>query len=64
MGDGIGGAGDDAARVSLWLRDPEEMRGGRKVRPSARKSREWSFVTLFVTLWRRSTPRIVGKEVR
>jgi len=30
--------GDDAAGASLWLRDPEEMRGGRKVRRSARKS--------------------------
>jgi hypothetical protein len=27
MGDGIGGAGGDAAGASLWLRGPEEMRG-------------------------------------
>jgi hypothetical protein len=30
MGDGIGGAGGDAAGVSLWLRGPEEMRGGER----------------------------------
>jgi hypothetical protein len=51
------------ARVAVAERSGGDERG-RKVRRSARKSREWSFVTLFVTLWRRSTPRIVGKEVR
>jgi hypothetical protein len=64
-GDGIGCAGDDAAgtRVAVAERYGGDERG-RKVRRSARKSQEWIFVTVFVTLWRRSTPRIVGKEVR
>jgi hypothetical protein len=35
-----------------------------KVGRNARKSCERSFVTLFVTLGRRSVPRMVGKEVR
>jgi hypothetical protein len=38
------------------------MRG--KVKRNARKSCERRFVTLFVTLRRRSVPRIVDKEVR